>query len=158
MNDASEKPDHASSRRLELIAVVSFVIVNLVAPLVVGEMYPFTISPMFCDQPQQYCTYQLFDERGSELDLESFGLHLVYDGNPPGLGMGIEATPRLHKFGEVPELESVVAHLKKAVASVKPDCKTIRVCQSVVCCNGTCPEATVREATISIEPEMQAVE
>jgi hypothetical protein len=158
MNEANGKLENASSRRLELIAVVSFVIINLVAPLVVGEMYPFTISPMFCDQPEQYCTYQLFDDQGNELDLESYGLHLVYDGNPPGLGMGIEATPRLHEFGEVPELESVVAHLKETASSVKPDCKTIRVCQSVVCCNGTCPEATVREATISIRSEMQVVE
>ena len=158
MNDAAEKSDPNVTRRFELVAVVAFVVLNLVAPLVVGEMYPFTISPMFCDQPAQYCTYQLFDESGNELELEPFGLHLVYDGNPPGLGMGIEASPRMHKFGDVPELASVITHVEKAAAIVKPDCKTIRVCQSVVCCNGTCPESNVREATVSVASKQQAVE
>ncbi len=151
-----ERP--ASSRRFEHIAVVVFVVLNLLAPLVVGEMYPFTISPMFCNQPESYCTYQLFDETGAELELEPFGLHLVYDGNPPGLGMGIEATPRMHEFGQVPGLEEVVAHVRKTASDVKPECESIRVCQSVVCCNGTCPEASVREATISVGSDPQVAE
>ncbi len=157
--NADEESDHPPNfRRFEMAAVVAFVVINLLAPFVVGEMYPFTISPMFRDQPEQYCTYQLFDDAGNELDRKPFGLHLVYDGNPPGLGMGIESRARLHKFGEVPDLETVVAHIEKAASTIKPDCKTIRIVQSVVCCNGTCPEANVREATISIESNPQVAE
>lgn len=143
------------SRRPELIAVCAFVAVNLFAPFLVGEMYPFTISPMFSDQPSQYCTYRILDEGGGELDLEPFGLHLVYDGNPPGLGMGIEAAPRLHGFGDVPELETVAKHVRARAATMQLDCSLIRICQTVVCCNGTCPEKTVRESMVSVDDIIQ---
>ncbi|QEG20678.1 hypothetical protein [Mariniblastus fucicola] len=155
----TESKQHLSrKRRTELVAVGAFIVVNLLAPVVVGEMYPFTISPMFCDQPKQYCTYQLFDQDGKELDLEAFGLHLVYDGNPPGLGMGIEAAPQLHGFGEVPELDEVVAHVRKIADEDGKSFRLIRVCQSVVGCNGTCPEAKVREAIIEPTANQQPTE
>jgi len=154
--DNNNKP--TKSRRFELVAVVLFVVVNLLAPLVVGEMYPFTISPMFRDQPEQYCTYQLFDESGNEIALETFGLHLVYDGNPPGLGMGIEAVPRMHEFGDVPNLDQVEVHVRNVAKSSGTKHSQIRVSQSVVCCNGTCPETNVREVVVSFEPKNQATE
>lgn len=156
MNVKDNKP--IKSRRIELVAVALFVVVNLLAPLVVGEMYPFTISPMFRDQPEQYCTYQLFDDSGVQIDAEAFGLHLVYDGNPPGLGMGIEPVPRMHEFGEVPILEAVIAHVRDVAKSSGSKHIHIRVCQSVVCCNGTCPETNVREVIVSLEPKDQANE
>jgi len=146
------------NRPIELVAVVVFVVVNLFAPLVVGEMYPFTISPMFCDQPTQYCTYQLYDEAGSELDLETFGLHLVYDGNPPGLGMGIEAAPQLHPFGVVPEVDEVASHVRKVADELDVRFDSVRVVQTVVCCNGKCPGANVREVVISLSSEGRATE
>jgi hypothetical protein len=101
--------------RFELLAVATFVLVNLLAPIVLGELYPVTVSPMFSDQPSQYCTYQVFDAAGKELDAERFGLHLVYDGNPPGLGMGIAPTPTLHAFGEVADEETVRQHVQQAM-------------------------------------------
>ena len=131
-------------------AVVLFVAINLVAPLMVGELYPFTISPMFRDQPGEYCTYQLLDEAGNELELEKYGLHLIYDGNPPGLGMGIKAEPTLHRFGEVPELDVVVDRIRD-LAAKSGDPKGMRLLQTVVRCNGTRPEAEIREAKISFD-------
>ena len=89
MNSTDDPIQPIKSRGLELAAVVVFVVVNLFAPLVVSEMYPFAISPMFCDQPSQYCTYQLFDEAGNGIDSEDFGLHMVYDGNLQGWGWGL---------------------------------------------------------------------
>jgi hypothetical protein len=143
--------DRIRSRKTELIAICVFVVVNLFAPFLVGEMYPFTVSPMFRDQPSQYCTYELLDENGNQLELEPFGLHLVYDGNPPGLGMGIEAAPRLHGFGEVPEFDLVIEHVRSKASSMQLGCKNLRLCQTIVCCNGTCPEKTVQESVISVD-------
>lgn len=137
-------------RTIELVAVGFFVAINVFAPFLVGELYPFTVSPMFRDQPEQYCTYQLFDDSGNELELEPFGLHLVYDGNPPGLGMGIEAAPTMHEFGEVPDLAAVEEHILSVVGQQDSKAKTIHICQTVVCCNGTRPEANIREATINL--------
>lgn len=149
---ASKTTSTIRRRTVESAVIVFFVVVNLVAPFVVGELYPFTVSPMFRDQPEQYCTYQLLGDDGKELDLEEFGLHLVYDGNPPGLGMGIEAKPTLHKFGEVPELTEVAEHVRQTL-NLRKKPRTVRILQSVVCCNGTCPETEVRETNISLDPE-----
>jgi hypothetical protein len=137
-------------RTIEIVAVGVFIAINVIAPFAVGELYPFTVSPMFRDQPKQYCTYQLFDDDGNKLELEPYGLHLVYDGNPPGLGMGIEAAPTLHPFGEVPDIETVEQHVLGVVRRHDSSLNCIRICQKVVCCNGTRPEAEVRESTISL--------
>lgn len=99
----------------ELIAIGAFVIVHLLAPILLGERYPFTVSPMFSDQPSQYCTYEIFDSAGQNLDPELFGLHLVYDGNPPGLGMGIKPTPTLHAFGEFRDESTVRQHVQQVM-------------------------------------------
>jgi hypothetical protein len=135
-------------RSAELIAVGVFVAFNLLAPFIVGEMYPITVSPMFCDQPSQYCTYELTDENGTALDLEPFGLHLVYDGNPPGLGMGIEAKPRMHSFGEVPGIDQVVEHVRSVATNSNMKHNYVLIRQTVVCCNGTCPESVTRTAEV----------
>lgn len=109
------EPSRTGHKRIELLAIAAFVIVNLLAPIVLGELYPFTVSPMFSDHPSEYCTYELYDSDGKELDAEAFGLHLVYDGNPPGLGMGVTPTPTLHPFGEVCDERAVRQHVQKVM-------------------------------------------
>jgi hypothetical protein len=86
--------------------------VHLVAPLVIGERYPFTISPMFCDSPAECCTYTVTDADGTALDEELFNLHLVYDGNPPGLGMGIKPTETLHAYCRPCQQQEVTDHVR----------------------------------------------
>lgn len=114
---ASPSSVHAQTgrNRFELLAVTTFVVGNLLAPIVLGELYPFTVSPMFSDQPSQYCTYEIFDSAGQKLEPELFGLHLVYDGNPPGLGMGIKPTPTLHAFGEFRDESTVRQHVQQVM-------------------------------------------
>ena len=116
-------------RKLETLCVVAFVAANLVAPLVIGEVYPFTISPMFSDQPSEYCVYRVLDQDGQPIDSEPFGLHLVYDGNPPGLGMGIQAQPTLHGFGKTATLEQLKAHVADKLAAMpERDFVTVERC------------------------------
>jgi len=100
------------SRTPELCLAVAFVVVHLVAPVVIGERYPFTISPMFYDQPAECCTYNLTAADGTDLDEERFNLHLVYDGNPPGLGMGIEPTETLHPYCVPCQQQQVTDHVR----------------------------------------------
>ena len=134
-----------------MFAVFAFVAVSLLAPPILGEMYPFTVSPMFRDHPDCYCTYQLFDETGQELDLKSYGLHLVYDGNPPGLGMGIEAPLTMHSFGEAPELTEVADHLRKILATQEDVPREIEIRQTVVRCGEARPEPQLRLMTFSTD-------
>lgn len=75
---------------------------------------------MFCDSPTQCCRYQVFAPDGTELDPKLFNLHMVYDGNPPGLGMGIVAEPTLHRFGEVPSYKEVAAHVRSVLRRTAP--------------------------------------
>lgn len=105
-------PASYRSRALELWLAAAFAVVHLVAPVVIGERYPFTISPMFYDQPAECCTYRLTGADGTDLDEEQFNLHLVYDGNPPGLGMGIEPTETLHPYCLPCQQQQVTDHVR----------------------------------------------
>lgn len=99
----------------ELCAAAAFVLIHLTSPLWIGELYPFTISPMFCDCPQACCQYEVFDADGRPLDEERFNLHMVYDGNPPGLGMGIIPHPTLHEFGAIASKEQLINHVRRVL-------------------------------------------
>ena len=110
-------------------------------------MYPFTISPMFSDQPNEYCVYEVFDESGQPIDSEPFGLHLVYDGNPPGLGMGIQAHPTLHGFGETSTVDQLRSHVQKKLAEM-PEREFVTVKRSLVRCVDHCPAETVVELKV----------
>jgi len=109
---AKEPTAPRRSRSLELCLAAAFAVVHLVAPVVIGERYPFTISPMFYDQPAECCTYVLTDADGAIIDAERFNLHLVYDGNPPGLGMGIEPTETLHPYCLPCQQQQVTDHVR----------------------------------------------
>ena len=136
-----------ANRKLEISCVVAFVVMNLIGPMVVGEMYPFTISPMFSDQPSEYCVYEVFGENGQPIDNEPFGLHLVYDGNPPGLGMGIQARPTLHGFGETATVDQLRAHVQKKLAGM-PGRSFVTVKRTLVRCVDHCPAETVVELKV----------
>jgi len=127
--------ERARGRRghgLEMASVGAFVLVQLLAPLIVGEVYPFTISPMFSDQPDCYATYQVFDGSDQELDASRFGLHLVYDGNPPGFGVGICPRPTVHGFGEVCDRDTVSGHVRQMMRQDSSLPRMVRIRQQVV--------------------------
>jgi len=52
------------------------------------------------------------DADRAPLDAESFNLHLVYDGNPPGLGMGIKPTETLHPYCLPCQQQQVTDHVR----------------------------------------------
>lgn len=110
----------SSRRRPELFVFAAFVIVQVVAPFLIGEVYPFTISPMFSDSPSCYCVYRVSDPAGKELDPARFGLHLVYDGNPPGFGVGICPRPTQHAFGEMGD-PVLISQKVRALMDADPD-------------------------------------
>lgn len=120
-------------RKLEITAVVLFLAIHMAAPFVLGELYPFTVSPMFSDQPAEYAVYEVLDAGGKPMALEPFGLHLSYDGNPVGLGMGIKATPTLHDFGHISTLNELENHVQKRLQEM-PDVAAVLVRRKHVFC------------------------
>ena len=120
-NQVLAPPSQRRNHNWELLAAAIFVVVHLTSPLWIGELYPFTISPMFCDSPTQCCRYEVFAADGTALDTKQFNLHMVYDGNPPGLGMGIVADPTLHPFGEVASQQQVVDHVRSVLSRSTAD-------------------------------------
>jgi hypothetical protein len=120
-----------AGRRTELLVVGMFVLVQVAAPFVVGEVYPFTISPMFSDRPERYAVYRVTDQQGNELDPALFGLHLVYDGNPPGFGVGIAAPPTLHGFGEVASQATITARVGEVLNRRRDLPPTVQITQTV---------------------------
>ena len=47
--------------RRDLLFIAAFVLPNLLMPLLIVDLYPFSRAPMFADAPQRYCDYRLFD-------------------------------------------------------------------------------------------------
>src|SRR6186713_2467366 len=52
---------------LVLACCAAFVAANIAIPLTLGDVYPFTVAPMFCDAPQAYCNYRVYDPDGKLL-------------------------------------------------------------------------------------------
>ena len=121
----------SSKRSFEKIAVVAFVVINLLGPFLIGERYPFTIAPMFCDEPSQFAEYELYDAEGNRLSLAEFQLQRNYDGNPPGLGVGIQPPSTFDTFGEVPTREELHAHVQ-AMLQKHPELDSVRVICRVI--------------------------
>lgn len=117
--------------RFEKIAVVAFVVINLLGPFVLGERYPFTIAPMFCDEPGEFAEYELYDPDGNSLPLARFQLQRNYDGNPPGLGVGIKPPATLDSFGNIPSEEELRSHLEKMLEE-QQDLDSVRVVRRVI--------------------------
>ncbi len=145
MKQRSMQANAFQRRRVETGVVVAFVLVQLAAPLVVGEVYPFTISPMFSDRPECYAQYEVFDENGKPLDASQFGLHLVYDGNPPGFGVGVCPRPTLHEFGQVCDCDTVSTRLRERMRQDSGLPRMVRVRQKVVQGGGPQLQTTVNE-------------
>ena len=50
--------------RAEWFALGVFVAANGFVPLICGDIFPFTSSPMFRDAPRAYCVYRAFAPDG----------------------------------------------------------------------------------------------
>jgi hypothetical protein len=118
--------------RLARASAVSFAACNLVLSMVFGDLYPFTITPMFCDNPRLYCDYQVLDPQGVQLPLRDFQLQRNYDGNPIGLGAGVRPSPSLDEFGTAPEEAALCAHVARILAARFPELRYVDVVQTVI--------------------------
>ena len=118
--------------RLALTSAVTFAACNLVLSIVFGDLYPFTITPMFCDSPRLYCQYQVLDPQGGQLPLGDFHLQRNYDGNPVGLGAGVRPPPSLDQFGTAPDEATVRAHVTRILNSHFPELQYVDIVQAVI--------------------------
>ncbi len=117
---------------LALVSAVSFAAFNLVLSVVFEDLYPFTIAPMFRDNPRMYCDYQVLDPQGSQLPLSNFQLQRNYDGNPLGLGAGVLPPPSLDEFGSAPDESALIAHVHRILAASFPELRYVDVVQTVI--------------------------
>ena len=115
----------------ELLTLFAFLVGNLAVPPFVGDLYPFTVVPMFSDSPQVYCNYLVYDPEGSLLRADDFQLQREYDGNPVGLGAGLVPRPTLDRFGTVPDERAVVDHVARRLAAMD-DLRYVDVVQEVI--------------------------
>jgi hypothetical protein len=128
-----------------LICCSVFIAANLIIPLTLGDVYPFTVAPMFSDAPREYCNYRVYGPDGELLADNStrridppgtpdpFGLRRYYDGNPTGLGVGV-CPPRTiddGQFGGVHEEQHVRTHFTECLKEL-PDVPYIEVEQEIV--------------------------
>lgn len=142
-------------RASEIFCVIVFALCNLALPLVFGELYPFTIAPMFRDRPQLYCQYRVIGDNGAELSLRDFELHRNYDGNPVGFGAGIKPPPSLDQFGTAPDEEDLRSHVGQILNSRYPDMRFVDVVQTVIGPTDSGTVDVIREIKIRVYQNVQ---
>jgi len=118
--------------RLALASAVGFASCNLVLSIVFGDLYPFTITPMFCDNPRLFSVYQVLDPQGVQLSLRDLQLQRNYDGNPIGLGAGVRPPPSFDEFGTAPDEAELSAHVARVIADRFPELPYVDVVQTVI--------------------------
>ncbi len=151
MESSSSSPStdwiHSHRGRKELLVIGGFVLLNLLIPLLIVDLYPFSRAPMFADAPREYCNYRLFGPDGKELHLydasgkelvrvfgepvPALGLHRNYWGNPIGSGVGFLPPPTLDEFGSIPSREEITTHLQKQLQG-RPELAYVEVVQEVI--------------------------
>ena len=133
--------------RKELFFIGGFVLLNLLLPLLIVDLYPFSRAPMFADAPQLYCEYHVYGPDGKELHLKrpdgrglvlvfdkplpALGLHRNYWGNPIGAGVGFLPPSSVDEFGTIASREQVTAHLQRALQD-PPELAFVEVVQQVI--------------------------
>lgn len=139
--------------RLALASAVTFAACNLAVSIVFGDLYPFTITPMFRDSPQLYCQYQVLDPQGVQLPLRHFKLQRNYDGNPLGLGAGVRPPPTLDAFGTAPDEAVVRAHVANILRRRFPGLPYVDVVQTVIGPLDVRKVGIIREALFRVHPD-----
>jgi hypothetical protein len=122
--NSKHPPNVSTSQHLGVVVCcLLFAAANVLVPITLGDVYPFTIAPMFRDAPQAYANYRVFAPDGSKLadnsrrDLDPAGtpdpflLRRYYDGNPVGCGVGICPPQTLGDFGVVHTESYVRKHI-----------------------------------------------
>lgn len=108
-------------RPSEACAIGVFLAANILVPLILGDVFPFTTAPMFRDAPQTYSVYRVFDPAGRELPAKDLKLQRIYDGNPPGYGVGIQPPHTLCVFGANATDEEIRLHVAANYPSDGPE-------------------------------------
>jgi len=99
------------------IAAAALLAANVVVPLVWGDVYPFTSAPMFRDNPRCCCNYRVLAPDGRQLPAEEWLCQRIYDGNPPGYGVGIKPPAVIEQeFGQVHKEQHVCEHVRQILA------------------------------------------
>jgi len=123
--------------RKELLAVAAFALLNLLLPLCVVDLYPFSRAPMFADAPRLYCAYHVYGPDGNKLaptkdhSLLDFGLQRNYWGNPIGVGVGFRPPETADEFGTIANQAAVTAMVRRRLANF-PNLSHVDVQQDVI--------------------------
>ncbi|MFK7991622.1 MAG: hypothetical protein AB8I08_36735 [Sandaracinaceae bacterium] len=104
-------------RRGDMLFCVAFLGLASLLPLAVGDLYPFTIAPMFAERFQRFCAYRVLAPDGTELELTAFSLQHNHGGNPLGYRGGFEAPATLHPFGVIGSEGDVRRHVRARLAT-----------------------------------------
>ena len=117
---AAGNRDRTSRRGLIcMLAAAALLAANVVVPIAMGDVYPFTSAPMFRDAPRLYCNYRIHGPDGQPLPSERFLCQRIYDGNPVGYGVGVKPPRVLEEFGVAHDEATVRRHIGEQLASAE---------------------------------------
>ena len=139
----------------EVISAAIIAAAAVILPLVFGELYPFSIAPMFRDRPQLYCAYVVLGPDGKLLPLERFQLQRNYDGNPVGFGAGRRPFPTLDQFGTEPSEEELRMHVFRRLTKEYPELPFVDVLQVVVGATDSQTVGIIRQSRMRVEQHVR---
>jgi hypothetical protein len=117
--------------RRELLAVGLFCLANLLVPLLITDLYPFSRAPMFADAPQRFADYTVTGPDKQPLPPADFGLQRNYWGNPLGIGVGYNPPPSADEFGAVASEETVRQTVSQRLQQ-RADLRYVDVVQTII--------------------------
>ncbi len=86
VNSSKNPPDDSVDRKMlssgERLAVVLFVVANLIGPLLGADLYPFSRYTMFSHHPESLSLLVAEDQDGNAVRLQHFGVRHTYLANP----------------------------------------------------------------------------
>ncbi len=142
------------SPRKELLLVGAFAALNVLVPLCVLELYPFSIGPMFRDAPRRYTEYSAVGPDGTPVPLVELGLHRRYNGNPPW-GTGFLHRPTIDNFdGDPPPMPEVAAWVRERLAG-RPEA-SVTVTRRVIADLGDGTVGPVAEESVRVDNPKKA--
>ena len=111
VTNGDSRSDRDCRQHLAAGLAALLLVAHAITPPFWGDVYPFTTGPMFRDSPRECCNYRVFDLDGTELSPRDWQVQRIYDGNPPGYGVGVRPPPVLERtFGVVHAQELVRQH------------------------------------------------
>lgn len=118
-------------RKHEVMSVLVLLLLIVLTPLFIDELYPFSSFRLYFDSPQVYCKYKITDQDGNTLTNHEFRLQRIYYGVSLEEQYGKVAPATTDHFGRVADPLTITKQVRK-ILNYRPQTRWVSVTQQVI--------------------------